>query len=51
MIRDAEQKRQKHFSLEELNDELYSFWLKDVCEKILLMKFCKGQYFSKKGIT
>ena len=50
MIRDATQKRQKHFfSLEELKNELHSFWLKNICQKLLPMKRSKMSTWAKKG--
>ena len=52
-IRDVQQKKSKNFRLEQLHDELPAFWLKDLSQKILPMKFCEGQkeYFGKKGIS
>ena len=53
LIRDVQQKKSKNFRLEQLHDELPAFWLKDLSQKILPMKFCEGQkeYFGKKGIS
>ena len=52
-IRDVQQKKSKNFRLEQLHDELPAFWLKDLSQKVLPMKFCEGQkeYFGKKGIS
>ena len=53
LIRDVQQKKSKNFRLEQLHDELPAFWLKELSQKILPMKFCEGQkeYFGKKGIS
>ena len=43
----------KNPCLEQLHGEFSAIWFKDFSQKILPMKFCKGQkeYFGKKGIT
>ena len=53
LIRDVQQKKSKNFRLEQLHDELPAFWLKELSQKILPMKFYEGQkeYFGKKGIS